>query len=203
MSAHIQSTDAIERLRLAVLKFAEQCELGLEEVDAETRRMLDWIEDDRPKFWREQIHRASDDVHQAKINLERCLRLTVAQDRPSCQEERAALRKAQERLTYCRDKAERVKHWSRELQHELLEYQGRIGQLSSCTEHDLPQAAARLKRVLEQIAAYQATATAGSGQAESMAHRGGGEEEPVDDSDSAGESASDSPQEADDEGSGE
>jgi hypothetical protein len=163
MSANVQSTDAIERLRLAVLKFSEQCELGLEEIEGETRRMLDWFEHDRPKFWRQQIHQASDDVHQAKINLERCLRYTVGQERPSCREERAALKAAQNRLDYCQDKAERVKHWCREIQHELLEYQGRVGQLASCTEYDLPQAATRLKRILDQIAAYQSVGSGGSG----------------------------------------
>ncbi len=157
MSANVHSTDAIERFRLAVLTFGEQCERGLEEIEGETRRMIDWLENDRPKYWRLQLHKAHDDVHQTKINLQRCLNYPIADERPSCHEERAALKTAQARLDYCRDKVERVKHWCREIQHELLEYQGRVTQLTSCAEIDIPQAAATLKRLLAQLAAYQET----------------------------------------------
>ncbi len=170
MSANVHSTEAIERFRLAVLKFGEQCERGLEEIEGETRRMIDWLENDRPKFWRLQLHKAHDEVHQAKINLQRCMNYPLAQERPSCHEERAALKSAQQRLDYCRDKVERVKHWCREIQHELLEYQGRVTQLTSCTEIDVPRAAATLKRLLDQLAAYQETRSgAGQGEQVSMA----------------------------------
>jgi hypothetical protein len=162
MSADVQSIDAIERFRHVVLKFAEQCELGIEEIVAETRRMIDWLEHDRPHYWRQQVHKAHDDVHQARINLQRCLSYSYGSERPSCQEERAALKQAEARLDYCRDKVERVKHWCREVQHEMLEFQGRITQLTSCIEIDVPRAVAVLGRIVDQLAAYREAQSSGS-----------------------------------------
>ena len=72
---------------------------------------------------------AHDQVHEAQQALHRCLMFPIANERPSCYEERAALKKAQARLAYCEEKVERVRHWQRTVQHELFEYEGRISQL--------------------------------------------------------------------------
>jgi hypothetical protein len=94
-------------------------------------------------------------VQQAKIDLERCLMYPVADERPSCREERATLERAKARLEYCREKTERVKHWKRELHHELFEYEGRVGHLRRMLEADLPLARARLQQVVRRLDAYQ------------------------------------------------
>ena len=78
---------------------------------------------------RTQVRIANDQVHEAQQALHRCLMFPIADERPSCYEERAALKKAQARLAYCEEKEERVRHWQRTVQHELFEYEGRISQL--------------------------------------------------------------------------
>jgi exonuclease VII large subunit len=153
--AQVRSTFAIEEFRAALAKFEQAVQTSLEGLESQVRRASDWIEHDRPGHWRRELHRAEDAVHQAKLDLERCLMFPVADERPSCREERAALRQAQERVTYCRAKIEVVRQWKRKLHHELFEYHGRVGQLKQILELDLPKARGSLEMVLRRLEEYR------------------------------------------------
>jgi hypothetical protein len=155
--ANVQSSEAIEAVRNALLSFVDQVGDSLTVLTAEMRRVQDWLEHDRPRYWRSQIHQATEAVNKAQANLHRCLMFPVASgDRPSCYEERMELKKAQAREAYCRDKAERVRHWVRNLQHEVFEYEGRISQLVRLVEIDAPQAIGVLEKILRHLEAYRA-----------------------------------------------
>lgn len=161
--ANVKSTDAIESVRAALLQFAKQCEEGLTEINLEMRRLMDWLEHDRPAFWKQQVHNAHDGVMQAKADLHRCLMFPVGMnDRPSCSEERAALKKAEAKLAYCQEKQEKLRHWIREISHELHTYEGRTAQLREVIEADAPAAATALHRLLLQIEAYTSLSSGGS-----------------------------------------
>jgi hypothetical protein len=159
--ANVQSSEAIETVRQSLVLFAHQVSDALTELSTEMRRVLEWLEHDRPRYWKTQLRRAHDQVHEAQQALHRCLMFPIAGERPSCYEERAALKNAQARLAYCQEKAERVRHWQRTVQHELFEYEGQISQLVRAVEMDVPQAIGVLNRVLRQLEEYQSLRAAG------------------------------------------
>ncbi len=162
MSANVRSTEAILAVRAAAVNLSEQIRLGLDEIDTELRRLLDWIEHERPGYWREQLRRSWDEVSQAKAELNRKLMYPVADERPACVEQRKALRRAEDRQAYCEGKAERLRHWVRDLQHELDEYHGRTNALKQLADIQGPAAVSALDRVLTSLAEYasgRATAT--------------------------------------------
>ena len=154
-SANVHSLEAIDAVRGALISFVEQVRDALAELQSEMRRVADWLEHDRPRYWRTQIRLANDGVHEAQQALHRCLMFPIAKERPSCYEERAALKKAQARLAYCEEKAERVRRWQRTVQHELFEYEGRISQLVRVVEEEVPQAIGVLSKVLRRLEEYQ------------------------------------------------
>ncbi len=154
--AYVHNTDAIESVRAALANFAHQVDEGLTEIAAECRRVLDWLEHDRPRYWKNRVRLAWDEVEQAKKELHRCLMFPIGDQRPSCTEQRAALKKAQAHLAYCEQKAENLKNWCRDVRHELFEYEGRISQLKACGEIDVPKATAALGRLLARIEEYHA-----------------------------------------------
>jgi hypothetical protein len=129
---------------------------ALDELAGEMRRAQEWLEHDRPRFWKNQVRIAHDQVHEAQQALHRCLMFPIAGERPSCYEERAALKRAQARLAYCEEKSERVRHWQRTVQHEIFEYEGRISQLVRTVEMDVPQAIAVLHKIVRRLEEYQA-----------------------------------------------
>jgi exonuclease VII large subunit len=159
MSANVHSLDSIEAVRRALALFDEQVADALTQLGAEMRRMLDWLEHDRPRHWRTQVRKATDEVHEAQQALHRCLMFPIANERPSCYEERMELKKAQARLAYCQEKEHRVRHWQSKIQHELFEYEGRISQLVRLIEVDMPQSMAMLSRIIRHLEDYQALRT--------------------------------------------
>ena len=153
--AKVRSTDAIEDVKGAISRFELRSQNALDTLIAEMRRAADWLQHDCPALWKKETKFAEDAVHQAKLNLERCLMFPVADERPACREQRAALKEAQTRLEYCREKRERVRHWNRQLQHEQFEYEGRLSQLQRIVESELPLARAKLQTILRRLEEYQ------------------------------------------------
>lgn len=160
-SANVRSLAAITAAKAALVSFADQVEQALATIATESRRMLEWLEHDRPRYWRSRIRVATDEVTEARAALQRCLMYPVGDERPSCREERAALKRAEARLAYCEEKAERLKHWKRELQHELFQYEGRISQLVRLVEADVPEAIQMINKLLERLEEYQAVRVSG------------------------------------------
>src|SRR3990172_10784574 len=118
MTANVRSLEAIEAVRATFVSFRDELEQSLSMIDIEMRRALDWLEHDRPRFWRTQVRHATDAVTEARAALHRCLMYPIADERPSCHEERAALKRAEAPLVYCEEKSERLQHWTREARHE-------------------------------------------------------------------------------------
>lgn len=154
--ARVHSLTSIESVRTAMTSFVDQVGDALTELEAEMRRVQEWLEHDRPRYWKTQVRLSIDQVHEAQQALQRCLMFPVANERPSCAEERAALKKAQARQAYCEQKAERVRHWQKVVQHELFEYQGRISQMVRLAEVDAPQAISMLTKIVRHLEEYQA-----------------------------------------------
>jgi exonuclease VII large subunit len=160
--ANVQSLEAIDAVRNAMALFAAHVGDALTELDAEMRRLKEWLEHDRPRHWRSQVRVATDQVHDAQQALHRCLMFPIGTERPSCYEERDALKKAQARLAYCQAKEERVRHWQKTIQHELSEYDGRISQLVRLVEIDAPQSIGILQKITRHLEDYQSVRTVDS-----------------------------------------
>ena len=154
-SAQVRSIDAITAFQGALTRFEQRAKDALETLRSEVRRADDWLRSDRPPHWKEQVRLASEAVHRAKVDLDRCLMYPVADERPSCREEREQLKKAQSRLDYCGEKSELVRHWRRELSHELFEFEGRLAVLRQLVEEELPLARTRLKQIVRKLDNYQ------------------------------------------------
>ena len=153
--AQVRSVDAIEHFRSRLAKYEQQVQSALETLTLEMRRAADWLRYDRPSHWKQQTKQAEDVSHQAKLDLERCLIFPIAGEKPACREEKATLRKAKDRVDYCREKSERVRHWNRHMQHEMFEYEGRVGQLRQILETELPAARAKLQKIIRRLDDYQ------------------------------------------------
>jgi exonuclease VII large subunit len=152
--ANVQSVDAIVAVRKALILFVDQVRDALAELDSEMRQMLEWLEHDRPKHWKREVRRSIDQVHEAQQALHRCLMFPIADERPSCYEERAALKTAQARNVYCQEKVERVRKWQHKVQHELFEYKGRIAQLVRLVDIDVPHSIGVLHKIVRHLEDY-------------------------------------------------
>ena len=151
-SARVTSIDALRRFLTQLGRYESDLDHALTHLTLETRRVSDWIENDRPHYWRNQQRRASDAVVEARSNLER-RQLTV--ERPgACRDEKIALERAIARLRYCEQRAANTQRWQYVLRQQIDEIQTLLTKANTYLEQDVPQAVTDLQRMAAALEQY-------------------------------------------------
>jgi hypothetical protein len=158
-SAHVTSIESIRSLRAALFHFESDARDAVTLLVLEVRKAVDWLENDRARYWPDQYRKASDAVVQARSDLERCQMRFGSEDAPSCYEQKKALERAKRRLRLCEEKVRTVKRWVRNVRTELNEFEGRMARMNDCLDTDVPRAAATLDRMLRALERYAETPT--------------------------------------------
>lgn len=153
-SAHVTSIDAIVSFRGVLQTFGERGNQAVFMLDEQGRRALDWLENDAPAYWRQEIRRCSDQVARALSEYESCRMRTVAGHRPACQEQLDNYRAAQRKLRMAEEKLEIVRQWAGRVRRELDEYRGKTMGLRMALERDLPLTIGLIDRTVAALDAY-------------------------------------------------
>jgi soluble cytochrome b562 len=154
--ARINSIPALRQLRAALGTFAKAASLALEEAGTDVHRTLHWLGEDRHRYWKTQVHRANDQYVQAKLTLKRkqIMDRALAGSPGSCIDEKKALQKAEARLREAEHKLKRVRRWTQQIEKELSDYRGGVQGLVNALDVDIPNARARLDKMVDSLAAY-------------------------------------------------
>lgn len=153
-SASVHSIDAIRRLKIALEQFAHHVGETLVTLELESRRPMEWIENDRARYWPRELRKASDRVSEARIALERCQLTAEPGEHRSCYDERKALEKAKRRLELCEAKIPIVQRWRGKLRKEIEEFKVQVARLNGYLEADVPRALAALERMAVALEQY-------------------------------------------------
>ncbi len=159
MKANVKSIEAIRRFRADLQEYNDALRLSIDILTSELVRAVDYFESDRKLYWPAQVRRASDKVSEARINLERCQVTTRPGEGPSCYEEKKALQRAKDRLTYANERVKATKKWIVIVQKEVDEFRSRMAQLSFLTESELPRSIAVLDRLASRLERYVESTT--------------------------------------------
>jgi hypothetical protein len=154
MRAKVLSIPALRELRVAIIRFQQEAQGGLESAQMDLHKLIAWIEQDRPAYWQAQTRRAFDQVAATRAALASCQMRTVGGHRPACIEEKQAHAKAKRRLEECHEKLKRVQQWAVKLQREVDEFRARIAAARRLVENGLPVALATLDRQIEALESY-------------------------------------------------
>ncbi len=155
--AFVGSIDAIRDFRAAVCAFIFEAREAVGAYEAELRRTLDWMLEDRPRYWQHAARRAEDAVVEARIELERRRNERLpGGEPPSCMVERRALERARQRRQFVEEKIDAVHKWGIIAGREATEYRGQANQLQQHLDADLPRAIAMLDRALAALESYAA-----------------------------------------------
>ena len=153
--AEVRSTAAVEAVVGELANYRQRTGDALDGLLGQMRRLVEWLEHDRPAYWKGQIRLAETALHEAKHNLQHCLMTPfIAGERPACQEEKDAVAAAQYRLNLCRDRLAIVRRWQQKMEHELFEYQGRAGGLRQMLDGDLVRAQNALRQIVVRLERY-------------------------------------------------
>jgi chromosome segregation ATPase len=150
----VASVEAIVAFRASLRTFEADAAQAVLSLDEQARRALDWLDNEAPAYWRQEVRRCSDLVARRRSELETCRLRTVAGQRAACLEELEAYRAAQRKLRQAEEKIEVVRQWAQRVRRELDDYRGRTMGLRMALERDLPRTLALLDRTIATLDAY-------------------------------------------------
>ncbi|MBP88113.1 MAG: hypothetical protein CMJ64_15575 [Planctomycetaceae bacterium] len=153
-AANVRSVEHIRDLRISLINFEGNARDAVELLTMEVRRALDWIENDRRRYWPDQVKKASGLLAEKRNDLERCQMRFGTDEPPSCYEQKKALERARQRQRYCEDQVRVTKRWIRAVRAEMTEFEGQIAQMVVCLDTELPRAIATLGRMLGALEKY-------------------------------------------------
>lgn len=154
-AARILATEAMGEAREALAEFAETVGRILTGVDADIQRTSQWLQHDRPAYWKHQIRQREDEVLRAKAAIA-SKQLAAAPEPASVVEERKALDRAKRRLEEARKRQEATRKWAVVFEREAMLYKGAAQPLRAMVAGQIPAGLIQISRMMESIEQYLA-----------------------------------------------
>jgi hypothetical protein len=156
-TARVDSIDTLKVFRVALIKFGEEANVALASAESEMLRMMGWLERDQVTFWQFQIRKRQEGLERAQEALRMKKLFPDASGRfPTPVEEEKAVRKWKAALEEAQEKLANCKKYSRVLQREIMNYKGGVQRFSTWVQAEVPNAVARLDRMVGKLEAYVA-----------------------------------------------
>ncbi|MEZ6112822.1 MAG: hypothetical protein R3C99_17695 [Pirellulaceae bacterium] len=152
--ARVTSIDAVHRFRISLREYSEQIRDVTLALNMELRRVLEWIDHERPAYWRASYERASLELVEKRNELERCMNNTVGDERRSCFAERKAFERTKRRLETAERKMRVVRQWQYQLRQEMDKLQSQIAKLDFMLDDDVAKGLAVLERMTSALDDY-------------------------------------------------
>ena len=154
-SARVLAIEDVDTLAAALVRFAEEAQAALADLDLELRRASQWIEQDRPRYWEAEVRRGWEAVARARRELEQARLIHRIEEAPSsCIDQKKALQRAQKRLDLAMEKQRLVRQWAYRTAKQTEEYRGQVGPLAEWLGAEYPRALAALRRMARALESY-------------------------------------------------
>src|SRR5262245_40724116 len=152
--ATVHSVEALKQFRAVLALYGEETLAAIGAVDAEVRRTVLWLEQNRPGYWHDQIKRRRELVSQARGEVFRKKLQKRPDYTPPMSEQVENLRKAEASLQEAEKRLALVRKWQPRLQHAVLEYHASVQRIKDLSATDVPNAVLLLGRIVDAIEAY-------------------------------------------------
>jgi uncharacterized protein YoxC len=153
-SANVHSVEAVRHFKVVLQQYVADVGEALTDLVLEARRAVDWIENDRSRYWPAEFRRSSDAVSESRVALERCEITISPDDRRPCHDERKALELAKRRLRKAEEMLHVVRKWRVKVKHDAEDFEGQVAKLNQFLDSDIPRAVAALERMSTALDRY-------------------------------------------------
>ena len=165
-TARIDSIAELRTFRVALIKFAESCNVALGDAEADMQRTLQWLERDQISYWNGQLAKRAETVARCKeaVRMKKLFKSPTGSQQSAVEEEKA-LRIAIRNYEEAEQKIIACKQWSKRLQKEIMMYKGGVTRFTSVLGGDVPRALAVLDAMATSLEEYAALSASASGAA--------------------------------------
>ena len=153
-SARIDTPDVLKEFRNRFIAFDKNCRQAVCGVRADVNRTIEWIRNDRVRFWKAELRNREEKLLQAKAAYTAARFGGPHERKPSYVEEEKALRKAERLKAEAEMKLEAARRWSRLLDQEAEKLIGPVNALAAMLDENTPKALARLETMIASLERY-------------------------------------------------
>jgi hypothetical protein len=152
-SARITSVQPLRDMKAALGEFIDAVNVAFANVDAEIGRLSQWLQQERPGYYKHAVRRATDAVTKAKSELSR-KQYMRAPEPVSVVEEKKLVEKLKRRLEELERKQDMVRQWGPRFEREAMMYKSSSRALNELVAATLPKAIQRLEKMAQAIEDY-------------------------------------------------
>jgi hypothetical protein len=152
--AAVHSIDELKNFRVALALYGEDTLGTLGAIEAEVRRTMRWLDEERPAYWQDQIKRRREQVALARSEVFRRNLQKTAEHSPAMSEQKENLRKAEASLQDAEKRLTLVRKWQPAFKHAVLEYHASVQRIKDLAAGDVPSAVNLLTRIIDSLEAY-------------------------------------------------
>jgi len=150
----------MREFRASLATFASIAATALDEASTDIQRTLQWLREDRHRYWKAQVQTRTEQYTRAKLALKQreVLDRALAGTRSSCVDEKRNLQIAERRLRAAENTFRLLGIYTRQIEKESLDFKGAVHGLVSAIETEIPNACARMDRMVDSLERYVALA---------------------------------------------
>jgi hypothetical protein len=153
--AQITSVEAIAAFRADLVVYLAQMKPVLDEVTSEVLHTRSWLQDDRRRFWQQELRMRSRRLEDARQEL---FNASISQMGDAKSFQQMAVQRAQHELRVVEDKLVVIKKWERELDNRSAPLVKQMEQLHGFLGVEMAKAVAYLDQALKALDAYKSVA---------------------------------------------
>ena len=149
--AKITSVEAIQAFRSLLVVYLAQMRPALDEITGEVHRTRSWLEDDRKRYWFQEMRTRGRKLEDARQEL-----FTASLSNEGTSFQQMAVQRAQRAMREVEGKLAVIKKWDRDLENKTSPLVKQMEQLQGFLTVEMERAVAYLDQALTALAAYQA-----------------------------------------------
>lgn len=160
-SVNVRSIEAIDDMRVALVRFSGETQEALGAADQEIQRTLDWLAE-RQNHWQREVDRAQSAIEHARHALTRCQNSGYRNEQgryhaPDCSAYEQRLIRAQKQLYMAESELRNVQQWKHRVQQATADYQRAARRVATFLECELPKGVASLDKSKAILQSYLET----------------------------------------------
>ena len=156
--AQISSVEAVEAFRADLIVYLAQVKPVLDEIANEVLRTRSWLEDDRKRFWMQEMRARSRKLEDARQEL---FTVSISKMGDAASFQQMAVQRAQRAMREVEEKLSVIRKWDRDLENRTAPLVKQMEQLHGFLTVEMEKAVAYLDQMIAALRAYQSVAPPG------------------------------------------
>ncbi len=153
--ARVEDIETLKEFDTYLARFREDLIGTCDALSFEFQRVQSWLHEEVLAYWKNELRRSEDRLHEARQALMVCQNKSRAEDYEACSEQLKQFEKAKARLRLCEEKLSRLRACQMQWEQFANQAKPRIAQAAELADTSIPRGKAELSQILDLLEKYR------------------------------------------------